>query len=369
MSFHIVYLHAMQPLSFWKEGLLFVLSVVVCVAIIMLARRFPRILTPHKHLVAVQASHVEPTPRLGGVAIFAALALSTAFSKPWISESYTLFIMATSVIFFVGLLEDLTGRVAPRIRLGAAFVSGLLVIVLLGLWLPRAGIPGFDTLMPYWWVGGSITLLLTVGIANGFNLIDGVNGLAGMTALVAALSFGFIADTAGLPGLSHINLMLAASLMGFLVLNFPAGKIFLGDSGAYVLGFVLSWLGIGIVINNSEVTPWAILLVLFWPVADTMLAIYRRTSRRRSTMAPDRLHVHQLVMRVLEMRGVPQRVANPMTTLILMPFIVAPAILGVVLWDEPLLAFLCAVILGTGFASAYGIAFKLILKCRRVNTK
>jgi len=357
------------PFYYWKEGLLFVLSVMVGAAIIMLARKFPHILTPQKHLNAVQSAHQKPTPRLGGIAIYSALILSVPLFHGIVPERYKLLIMATSVLFIVGLAEDLTGRVPPRIRLAAAFVSSLLFIVLVELWLPRAGIPGLDALMRSWWVGVPITLMLTVGIANGFNLIDGVNGLAGMTALIAALSLSFIADAAGLPGLSHINLMLAASLLGFLVLNFPAGKIFLGDSGAYVLGFVLSWVGIGIVANNPDVTPWAILLVLFWPVADTMLAIYRRTTTRRSAMAPDRLHVHQLVMRVLELRGVPQRVANPMTTVILMPLIVVPAILGVVLWDEPLLAFLCVLVLGIGFASAYGLAFKLIWKYRGKNRK
>ncbi|MCH8467904.1 MAG: glycosyltransferase [Roseinatronobacter sp.] len=272
--------------------------------------------------------------------------------------------MATSILFFVGLVEDLTGKVPPRLRLLAALLSSLLVIISLGLWLPRAGIPGLDGLMGNWWVGVPITLMLTAGIANGFNLIDGVNGLAAMTALIAALSFSIISHNAGLLGLSHINLMLAASVFGFLVLNFPAGKIFLGDCGAYVLGFVLSWLGIGIVINNAAVTPWAILLVLFWPVADTMLAIYRRASRRRSAMAPDRLHVHQLVMRALELCGCRRSVANPLTTLILMPFIVVPASLGVVFWDEPLRAFLSVVFLGIGFALAYRIAFKLVWKYR-----
>lgn len=369
MILHIPYLHMPAPFYYWKEGLLFVLSVMVGAAIIMLARRFPHILTPQQHLNAVQSAHQKPTPRLGGIAIFSALILSVPLFHGIVPERYKLLIMATSVLFIVGLAEDLTGRVPPRIRLAAAFVSSLLFIVLVELWLPRAGIPGLDALMRSWWVGVPITLMLTVGIANGFNLIDGVNGLAGMTALIAALSLSFIADAAGLPGLSHINLMLAASLLGFLVLNFPAGKIFLGDSGAYVLGFVLSWVGIGIVANNPDVTPWAILLVLFWPVADTMLAIYRRTTTRRSAMAPDRLHVHQLVMRVLELRGVPQRVANPMTTVILMPLIVVPAILGVVLWDEPLLAFLCVLVLGIGFASAYGLAFKLIWKYRGKNRK
>jgi UDP-GlcNAc:undecaprenyl-phosphate/decaprenyl-phosphate GlcNAc-1-phosphate transferase len=362
---NIPYMHSMTPLFYWKEGVVFFISLAIGAAIVALARRMPDILTLQKHLSAVQTTHVDPTPRLGGIAIFSALIVSVPLLHAITTQRYMLLIIATSVIFIVGLAEDLTGRVPPRMRLAAAFVSSILVIALLGLWLPRAGIPGLDTAMSYWWVGVPITLVLTAGIANGFNLIDGVNGLAAMTALIAALSFSIIADTAGLVGLSHINLMLAASVAGFLVLNFPAGKIFLGDSGAYVLGFVLSWLGIGILINNPDVTPWAILLVLFWPVADTMLAIYRRRSKRRHAMAPDRLHAHQLVMRVLELCGVRRSLANPLTTVILLPFIAIPAMLGTLFWDKPLIAFICVVIFGLCFVIAYMIAFKLIWKYRR----
>jgi UDP-GlcNAc:undecaprenyl-phosphate/decaprenyl-phosphate GlcNAc-1-phosphate transferase len=361
---HIPYLQMMNLFSYWKEGVVFLVSLTIGAAIIAMAHLMPHILSPKNHVHAVQAAHVNPTPRVGGAAIFLSLILSVPFLQAVTTQRYMLLVIATSVIFSVGLAEDLTGKISPRMRLAAAFASSMLAIVLLELWLPRADIPGLDAVLSYWWVGAPITLVLTVGIANGFNLIDGVNGLAAITALIAALSFSIIADTAGLPGLSHITLMLAAGVSGFLVLNFPAGKIFLGDSGAYILGFVLSWLGIGIIANSSDVTPWAILLVLVWPVADTMLAIYRRSSKRRRTMAPDRLHVHQLVMRVLELRGFRRSVANPLTTVILIPFITLPAMLGVVLWDRPLLAFLCVLNFGIGFVIAYLIAFKLIWKYR-----
>jgi UDP-GlcNAc:undecaprenyl-phosphate/decaprenyl-phosphate GlcNAc-1-phosphate transferase len=87
-------------------------------------------------------------------------------------------------------------------------------------------LPGLEEVTGYWGVGVSVTLMLTVGIANGFNLIDGMNGLAAIAALVAATSLSVISDTAGLPGLSPINLILAAALIEFLALNVPAGRIF-----------------------------------------------------------------------------------------------------------------------------------------------
>jgi UDP-GlcNAc:undecaprenyl-phosphate GlcNAc-1-phosphate transferase len=108
---------------------------------------------------------------------------------------------------------------------------------------------------------------------------------------------------------------------------------------------------------------WAILLTVFWPLADTLLAIYRRSRRNVATMAPDRLHVHHLVMRALEIHivGRHQRhIANPLTTLVLAPFVLAPPLAGVLLWDNSVWAFV-AVLGFTGlFFGSYGLAFVVL---------
>ncbi|MCH8467174.1 MAG: glycosyltransferase [Roseinatronobacter sp.] len=362
--FNRPYLHNVQPPLFWEEMYLFALSLTVGVAIILLARMFPRILAPKKHLNAVQAAHLTPTPRLGGVAIFAALILSIALSDSGVTERYTLLLLATSLLFAVGFLEDLGFGISARMRLAAAFGSSALVTILIGVWLPRADIPGLDALLPYWFIGIPITLFVTAGVANAFNLIDGVHGLACMTAIFAAIALAIIAKNADLNGISHLNLMLAFCIAGVFVLNFPWGIIFLGDAGAYVSGFALSWLGIAILTNSADVTPWAILLVVFWPVADAMLAIFRRSRRNHATMAPDRMHAHQLVMRALELRGYRRTVANPLTTIILAPFIAFPAVLGVIFWNAPLMAFLSVLGCGIGFVAAYNLGIKLIMRLR-----
>ena len=243
----------------------------------------------------------------------------------------------------------------------------MLVIWLLGVWLPRAGIPGLDAVMDYWVVGVPVTLLITAGISNGFNLIDGVNGLASLTAIVAAVALSYIAEAAGYTIMVHLAMMVAAATFGFFLLNYPFGLIFLGDAGAYTLGFVLSWFGISILLNAPEVSPWALLLTLFWPVADTLLAIYRRSRARADVAAPDRLHVHQMVMRSLEI-GVlgrnRRRIANPLTTLVLAPFVMAPPIVGVLLWDQNLNAFLAVLAFGTLFFASYATAPRAIRSLR-----
>jgi UDP-N-acetylmuramyl pentapeptide phosphotransferase/UDP-N-acetylglucosamine-1-phosphate transferase len=353
--------------SGWQVLTTVVASFAVCVIVVAFSARLPQLSGRSGDLHAVQSTHSKPTPRVGGIAIFCALGLSTAFAPLSVATSYTYFTLATSVLFFTGLAEDLGFHIAPRWRLLAAAASSLLVVILLDAWLPRVGIPWLDTVVPYASIGVPLTLLVTAGIANGFNLIDGVNGLASLTAIVAAVALNQVAANAGYVPMTHLTIMFAAGLLGFFLVNYPFGFIFLGDAGAYTIGFVLSWFGIAILLNAPGASPWAILLTMYWPVADTMLAIWRRTRRTAIVSAPDRLHVHQMVMRGLEscLLGRKRRqVANPLTTLILAPFIIMPPVSGVLLWDQNFNAFLAVVIFGVSFFASYAAAPSLIRKYR-----
>ncbi|MHA7887763.1 MraY family glycosyltransferase [Roseicyclus sp.] len=303
------------------------------------------------------------TPRLGGIAIFAALIATLPFAPIHIEAAYGNFLLAVSVLFAAGLAEDLGWRVPPKGRLLSAVVASLLVIVMLDAWVPRIGWSVLDQVMVSGVLGIPLTIFVVVGISNAFNLIDGVNGLAGTAALVCAVALGWIAQATEYEAMMTFTALLALAIAGFLLLNYPFGLIFLGDAGAYTLGFVLAWFGVSIVLNHPDVTPWAILLTMFWPIADTLLAIYRRGLGKRPAMQPDRLHVHQLVMRSLEITwlGRDRRaVSNPLTTLVLLPFIVAPAALGVALWDQSALAFMAFVGLMVLFFLAYFVVTFLV---------
>lgn len=345
------------------------LSFLVCGFILCLGRISQRI-AGHRNLDAVQAMHTRPTPRLGGVGVFLGLGFTFLFVSAPLVSPYGKFILATSLLFLVGLAEDLGFGVSALRRLLAVCLASLLVMFLLGVWMPRTDIPLLDAGMGHWAIGIPVTLLVTAGIANGFNLIDGVNGLAAVTAIAGAVALGLIASDAGLTNMVHLTTMLAATVVGFLIWNFPFGRIFLGDAGAYTLGFVLSWFAIAILLRVPEASPWGLLLTLFWPVADTLLAIWRRVRRKAPTMAPDRLHVHQLVMRALEIhllgRG-KRHIANPLTTVVLLPFVVAPPIAGVMLWDDTRGAFLAVLAFTILFFGSYMLAFPLLARLQRQN--
>ncbi|UYP68519.1 glycosyltransferase [Thalassobacter stenotrophicus] len=352
----------------WHEYVLAALAFAICVLIVLLRSRFPRLSGRAYNLQAVQSMHTRRTPHVGGIAIFGTLGLSVIFAPASISGPYANFVLATSLLFVVGLAEDLGIHMSPRRRMLAAMLASLLAISLLGVWLPRAGIPGLDLLVNHWAIGVPLTLLVTAGIANAFNLIDGVNGLAALTAIAAAMALSQIAELAGYTTMVHLAMMVAAGIFGFFLVNYPYGLIFLGDAGAYTIGFVLSWFGISVLLHSPDVSPWAILLTMYWPVADTSLAIYRRFRKNADVSAPDRLHVHQMVMRALEIciLGRNRRhIANPLTTLVLSPFVIAPPIVGVLLWNQNQNTFLAVVVFGVLFFASYAAAPRLTRRLRR----
>ena len=336
--------------------------------LVVFAGYFPILCGQSSNVSAVQSAHSTPTPRVGGVAIFLALLLSMGFVPETAGLSFPTFLAAAALLFCVGLAEDLGFGISPRWRLLAAVVASLAAVLFLGIWLPRLNIPYVDIAMAHWIVGVPVTLFIVAGVANGFNLIDGVNGLSSFTGIVAALALAGIAAQSGSDGLAATSLFVVSAVAGFFLVNFPRGKIFLGDAGAYTLGFVLAWIGIAVLNAAPSISAWAILLTVYWPLCDTLLAMYRRSRSKRDAMAPDRLHAHQLVMRSLEIlilgRG-RRNLANPLTTIVLAPFVAAPPLAGVLLWNNPLLAFVFAVGFLGLFWGSYFFAGRLTRVYRR----
>ena len=133
-----------------KLALLIALSAAICALLIASMRCAPRLGRHNVHLTAVQAAHGRPTPRIGGVAIFGAVGASYFFVPVSAADAYGRFVLASSILFVAGLMEDLGFGISPRNRLLAAAIASLTVVFLLGVWLPRTDIPWLDLLMPHW---------------------------------------------------------------------------------------------------------------------------------------------------------------------------------------------------------------------------
>lgn len=353
-----------DTVSFLSLPMIFLTSLFVCLVLIVAHKR--NILRhSRKHdQRAVQASHVVPASRLGGVGVFLAVFAATFLLK--INSDFdTPFLVALSCVpvFLAGLAEDMGFDVSPLRRLMAAAVSSVFAILLLGIWLPRTDLPGVDGLMLYAPFAIFLTVLAASGYCHAVNLIDGMHGLAASTAILTAVGLAVVAAQAGLPEISDLAAILAAAAFGFLVLNWPLGKIFLGDSGSYSVGHILVWLGFLLVVRDPSVSVFAVVLVMFWPFADTLFTIQRRLRVGRAISRPDRLHHHQVVRRGLELiwlgRG-NRHISNPVATLVMLPLIAAPVIAGVVLWDRPLAAAVALLLFAALFVATYLVAIRYL---------
>ncbi|MDC0495989.1 undecaprenyl/decaprenyl-phosphate alpha-N-acetylglucosaminyl 1-phosphate transferase [Planktomarina temperata] len=290
-----------------------------------------------KDLTQVQAMHSSPTPRAGGMGLVLAACICLPFaSVAELSVGNLITYMACLIpLFAAGFSEDIGYSVRPIIRFTAATVSGILVIYVSGLTLDNIRIPILDAFLSFTPVAVAFTLIAVTGVTNAFNFIDGLNGLAACTAgsIVLCLSIAFY--TLGDPQMANTVIILMPLLLGFLTLNYPFGKIFLGDTGAYLLGFILAWLSIYICKNNLTVSPFALLMIFFWPVADTLLAIWRRFQLGNRPSRPDRLHYHQLVIRWLNLSTeVPNKYSNPIATAIILPMVIVAQIIGLIFLEH-----------------------------------
>ena len=207
-------------------------------------------------------------------------------------------------------------------------------------------------------------------MVNAFNLIDGLNGFSSYVSVSVAISLSIIAFQIANVQVAIFLALLIASVLGFMTLNFPFGKIFLGDGGAYVLGHLLVWSAILLINHSRELSAFAILLIFFWPVADTGLAIWRRWKLGNPAGRPDRLHFHQLAMRFLEIRffGRDRRsLANPLATVALIPLISTPQVLGVLFWDNFVATVWCTLGVGLLFVATYLVGINIAKKSRFMN--
>ncbi|MDB5743357.1 MAG: glycosyl transferase, family 4 [Polaromonas sp.] len=247
----------------------------------------------------VQKFHTHPTPRVGGIAIVAGIVTGYLFENPSRQALLGPLILAGIPAFAFGLLEDVTKRVSVRTRLLATMGCGVLGWTITGYSITDANMPGLDWLLGFTLFSVLFTAFAVGGIANAINIVDGFNGLAAGTVIIILAAFGVMATSLGDHDLAFVCLILAGAVLGFLMVNWPFGKIFLGDGGAYFVGFALAWLAVLILQRHTEISAWAPLLVCGFPILEVLFSIVRRRRRHLSPGNPDRLHLHSLVKRRL----------------------------------------------------------------------
>lgn len=300
--------------------------------------------------IGTQKVHTEPVPRIGGVTIFVAVLASFLLDY---NPQLGFLLVASLPIFIFGLLEDITNKIPPYIRLITAFISAGIAIYSLDIELTRTGWLWLDNhLLSLPIIAIPLTLLMIAGVCHATNIIDGLNGLLLGWSVLALGVFLSVALQVNDGLVVNIVLVLLGTVVGLLTFNFPQAKIFTGDGGAYLLGFLLAAVSLLLVKNNAQVSPWLPLLVLIYPVFETIFSIYRKKILRgRSPHHPDGMHMHMLIYKRVVSRnflGLASKIGNNASASVLLWLVVLPFMLPSIFWWHSHLAMMTAIILFCG---------------------
>jgi UDP-N-acetylmuramyl pentapeptide phosphotransferase/UDP-N-acetylglucosamine-1-phosphate transferase len=202
--------------------------------------------------------------------------------------------------FAIGLAEDLTKRVRILTRLGFVAIGALLVIFMLGARIHFLDVSLLDSLLALPVVSIAVTCFAITGLANAYNIIDGFNGLASMIGIISLMAIAYVAFRVGDTQMVIMCIALIGSIVGFFIWNYPKGLIFLGDGGAYLIGFWIAVSSVLIINRNPQISPWFALTVNAYPVFETLFTIWRRKVHQgKSPGLPDAAHFHSLIYRRL----------------------------------------------------------------------
>lgn len=247
-----------------------------------------------------QKFHTRTVPRIGGLAIGLGIFASIAINHQSTPQGYEKFLILFCALptFGIGLTEDLTKKVSVRIRLIFTAFGALLACLFLNAQITRLDIPGIDLALTVPVIAMIFTIFAVTGLANAYNIIDGFNGLSSMVGIITLLALGYMGIKFGDTTIIFLSFAMASAILGFFLLNYPRGLIFLGDGGAYLIGFWVAILSVLLVHRHPEISPWFALMVNAYPIMETLFTIYRRKFHQgKSPGHPDGIHFHSLIFR------------------------------------------------------------------------
>lgn len=258
-------------------------------------------LTGDKTFSGPQKFHTNTVPRIGGISILLGLSvmLCTLTSSSYEATFGFLLLLCAIPTFSIGLIEDLTKNISINTRIAFITVSGLVAIFTLEIRIIKIDISLIDVVISFSMISILFTLFAIVGLTNSYNIIDGFNGISSMVATITLLCIAYAYFTVNDISMMQLCLGVAFSTIGFFLFNYPKAKLFLGDGGAYFIGFCIAILSILLSFKHPQISPWFALLVNSYPVTETIFSIYRRKARKKNIGAADGLHLHTLIYRRL----------------------------------------------------------------------
>jgi UDP-GlcNAc:undecaprenyl-phosphate GlcNAc-1-phosphate transferase len=280
-----------------------------------------------KSYKGIQRIYLDETARLGGLVILITLCGYEIYNTDEVGDLLGIILFSLTPVIVIALKEDLFHNVKPAIRLLSLIFSA---------WIFRATYLGqFPILFDIPFVGylltlqGGVSLFYILGltsIANGMNLIDGVNGLCGVVIFTILSSLLFLCYKTNDISMLSLILSIMVIIIPFILLNYPYGLIFLGDLGAYSLGLIVGMLCIIFFGRHPEISPWAAVLILIYPLTEVSFTIFRRLLLGREITSADKKHLHHLIHNFLRRKSSYKKIANSLV----MPFLT-------LLWIIPLI--------------------------------
>jgi UDP-N-acetylmuramyl pentapeptide phosphotransferase/UDP-N-acetylglucosamine-1-phosphate transferase len=302
-------------------------------ALIVLSQRWHGKHTLDHDLDGVQKFHTSAVPRVGGIAIVAAIILTLLLGNLFVNgmlardqlKQAGLLMLAGFPAFLAGTTEDLTKKVSVKVRLMASIASALMASWLLGTTVDGLDIWGVDTLLTWTPFALTVTAITVAGGVNAINIIDGFNGLAGCVVVIMLSALAAVGWYVGDPLVADLALIGVGATVGFLIVNYPKGRLFLGDGGAYFLGFWVAEIVVLLLVRNPVVNAWQALSICAYPVIEVLFSIYRRKIVRQASPGdPDGLHLHTLVYRRVVSRFIARDATRPWKRNAAVAFVMVP---------------------------------------------
>ncbi|WP_433744848.1 glycosyltransferase family 4 protein [Falsibacillus pallidus] len=239
--------------------------------------------------------HQKIMPRMGGLAIFISFIIGVLILQP--ESSYTLPIMVGGVIVIItGILDDMI-ELSAKIKLLGQLAAALVVVIWGGAQVEMINLP-FGGVLHFGFLSIPMTIIWIVGVTNAINLIDGLDGLAAGVSSIALITIAGMAVIMANPFVAIVAGLVLASTLGFLFYNFHPAKIFMGDTGALFLGYIISVLALLGFKNITVISLIIPVIILGVPISDTFFAIIRRFVQKKPLSAPDKSHLHHCLLRI-----------------------------------------------------------------------
>ena len=241
----------------------------------------------------IQKIHDGEILRIGSLFLFLPLIVIYLIDDEFKYKSFDLIIICSSIIIFLTIIEDIKNFLSAKLRLIILFFVSAIYVFFADL--PDIKISSIfinDQNIIFFY---SLYIMSLIMIMNGFNFIDGLNGLSSFNFITTFISIYFLANLYQDEEIKNWSMFLILLSLFFLFLNFPFGKFFLGDSGSYLYAFLSGSTIIILFERNSELPTFLALLILAYPITEIMFSITRKSFRKFSPILPDNLHIHQLI--------------------------------------------------------------------------